>query len=98
MRWRKRLFKRLAGASKDFKGTALPEKAPLRPGSFTSGEEKKCQPRGPSQNISREQSVSASSPEQAASPSEPQPVQGLLISKAGGRVDVSMNIKSLTHS
>ena len=44
MRWRKRLFKRLAGASKDFKGTALPEKAPLRPGSFTSGEGKKCQP------------------------------------------------------
>ena len=67
MRWRKMLFRRLAGASKDFKGTALPEKAPLRPGSFTSWEGKKCQPRGPSQNISREQGVSARSPEQAAS-------------------------------
>ena len=44
MRWRKMLFRRLAGASKDFKGTALPEKAPLRPGSFTSWEGKKCQP------------------------------------------------------
>ena len=68
MRWRKRSFRRLAGASKDFKETALLEKAPLRPGSLTSGEGKKCQPRGPSQNISREQGVSARSPEQAASP------------------------------
>lgn len=64
----KRFFRRLAGASKDFKETALPEKVPLRPGSFTSVEGKKCQPRGPSQNISREQGVSARSPELAASP------------------------------
>ena len=55
----RQLARQLAGTSKDFRGAALPKKAHLGPGSFTSGEGRKCQPLGPSQNTSREWDVAA---------------------------------------